>query len=64
MVARRLSGHDVVATVGKKSRGPGVGVLAEVRDAVLDQGRMGGTQRRLTTVEVGEDGQLRCSGPM
>jgi hypothetical protein len=61
-VARRPSGHDTVATVRKKSRGPGVGVQAMVQEVVLDQGRTGGTQQRLTIVEAGEDGQLGCSG--
>jgi hypothetical protein len=43
VVAQRLSGHDAVTTVEKKDRGPGVGVLAVVQEAVLDRGRMGGT---------------------
>jgi hypothetical protein len=42
-VAQQHNGHDVVATVGKKSRGPGVGVLAMVQEAVLERGRTGGT---------------------
>jgi hypothetical protein len=43
-VARQLSGHDAAATVDKKSRGPGIGVLAVVQEVILDRGRTGGTR--------------------
>jgi hypothetical protein len=61
-MAWRHRGKDVAATIEKEGRGPGVGVLPEVHEAVLNRGRMGCTRWWLTVVEVGEDSRLWCSG--